>query len=104
MQFAAKKIKKAASCSTRLKLLSEIVNRLRTEFGKPFLPATALDHLYSSVIYTKFDCVFLSRNCEKVFQKIRMLPAGFEPATFHLGGERSIQLSYGSINLGIVTN
>lgn len=26
-----------------------------------------------------------------------MLPAEFESATFHLGGERSILLSYGSI-------
>ncbi len=25
-----------------------------------------------------------------------MLPAGIEPATFRLGGERSIRLSYGS--------
>lgn len=28
--------------------------------------------------------------------KICMLPAEFESATFHLGGERSILLSYGS--------
>ena len=28
-----------------------------------------------------------------------MLPARFERATFHLGGERSILLSYGSISI-----
>ena len=30
--------------------------------------------------------------------KTKMLPAGIEPATFRLGGERSIQLSYGSVD------
>ena len=32
------------------------------------------------------------------FVKELVLPAGFEPAAFHLGGERSILLSYGSRN------
>ncbi len=31
-----------------------------------------------------------------------MLPAEFESATFHLGGERSIQLSYGSAKVSSI--
>lgn len=31
-----------------------------------------------------------------------VVPAGFEPAAFHLGGERSILLSYGTGKLRIV--
>jgi hypothetical protein len=43
------KIKKAALAKTNAAksyIFSEIVNRLRTEFGKAVLPATALDHLF----------------------------------------------------------
>jgi hypothetical protein len=55
-----------------------------------------LTDLFSSVVYKKVYSSFLSRKLEIYFCEIEVLPARIELATFHLGGERSIQLSYGS--------
>ncbi|MEO8072864.1 MAG: hypothetical protein ABI686_06425, partial [Acidobacteriota bacterium] len=54
--------------AVKIHIFGECEKNKRTSSGKAIMPATALDHLFSSVIYRKGYFNFLSRNFSSFLQ------------------------------------